>query len=119
MKYKITQLGLITSLLIAVLFTACKKEDPDDDDGGGHNNQKSVNIENFAFSPSQLTIAKDVTVVWTNNDSAPHTVTADDDSFTSPTLNQGDTYSRKFTSAGTVAYHCEIHPSMKASVVVQ
>jgi plastocyanin len=51
-------------------------------------------------------------------DSAPHTVTADGVSFTSATLAGGGTYSHRFTTAGTFAYHCEIHPSMTGTVIV-
>ena len=119
------QRGLFAGLLVLSLFTACSKND---DDKGGNNNgggggggikTKAVSITGFAFSPSSITIDNGTTVTWTNEDEAPHTVTADDASFTSGDLKKGDTFSHKFTAAGTVAYHCNIHPSMTASVTVQ
>ncbi len=55
---------------------------------------------------------------WTNNDSASHTVTADDGSFKSDTLATGATFSQTFAKAGTFAYHCAIHPSMKGTITV-
>src|SRR5258705_475257 len=67
---------------------------------------------------SSITIDKNVTVTWTNTDAMPHTVTADDNSFTSDELNQNDTYSHTFTTDGTFAYHCAIHTGMKGTVVV-
>ena len=85
---------------------------------GAQGNQQTVSIKNFAFNPPSITVAPGTTVPWTNNDSAPHTVTADDGSFDSETLQPGQSFSHTFQSPGTIAYHCEIHPSMKGSVTV-
>lgn len=79
--------------------------------------QPAVTIENFAFSPAELTVPAGTTVVWTNNDSGQHTVVGDDD-LSSPRLGQADTYEHTFTTAGTYAYACGIHPSMRGTVVV-
>jgi len=79
----------------------------------------AVSIKQFAFTPNSVTIPVGGTVMWTNNEIIPHTVTADDGSFTSDTLNKGDTFSHTFTAAGTVAYHCTYHTNMKADVIVQ
>lgn len=77
-----------------------------------------VQIANFAFNPSTLTVKVGTTVTWTNADSAQHTVTANDGSFASGDLNQGDSFSFTFTTAGTYAYHCDVHPGMKATITV-
>ena len=80
----------------------------------------SVNIKGFAFSPANLTVKAGTKVTWTNNDSVPHTVTSDTGTIlNSPTLSQGQSWSFTFAAAGTVAYHCKVHPMMKATVVVQ
>ena len=79
----------------------------------------AVSIANFSFKPAVITVSVGTTVTWTNNDSAGHTVTADDGSFTSDTLGSGATFSRTFATAGTFAYHCSIHPSMKGTVTVR
>jgi plastocyanin len=78
----------------------------------------------FAFSPATLTIKAGTTVTWKNGTSVGHTVTSDDGkSFDSGTANpitaQSGTYSHTFTTAGTFPYHCEIHPFMKATIIVQ
>lgn len=81
----------------------------------------AVTISNFLFNSSKLTVKVGTTVTWTNNDSVAHTVTADAASSDAPAselLNKGDTYSFTFTKAGSYAYHCEPHPSMKGTVVV-
>ena len=78
----------------------------------------------FAFSPATITIKVGTTVTWTNNTSAPHTVTSDDGTTFDSGLNtpigaNGGTFSFTFTKAGTFTYHCQIHPFMKATVIVQ
>jgi YVTN family beta-propeller protein len=79
----------------------------------------NVHIKNFAFSPATITIAPGQSVTWTNDDSIPHTATADDGKWTSGNLEQGKTYSHKFNAAGNYTYHCGIHPYMKGKVVVK
>src|SRR5215472_8940858 len=79
----------------------------------------SVSIANFAFSPASLTVKVGTKVSWTNNDSVTHTVTADKGAFNSGPLTPGSTFSFTFTKAGTYSYHCNIHRSMMATIVVQ
>lgn len=83
-------------------------------------NTHAIEISGFAFSPSVLTIKKGDTVVWTNQDSAAHVLSSDSGSeISSGSLSKGGTYSHTFASAGVFAYHCTIHPSMKAKVIVE
>jgi plastocyanin len=86
---------------------------------GGAAVGNAVSIAGFAFSPASSTIKVGDKITWTNKDSTTHTVTADDGSFNSGDLATGATFSFTFTKAGSHAYHCSIHPSMKATVVVQ
>ena len=77
----------------------------------------------YAFNPVSLTVAVGTTVIWTNNTTAPHTVTSDDaktfDSGASNPVSPGSTFSFKFTKPGTYKYHCQIHPSMLATIIVK
>jgi plastocyanin len=82
--------------------------------GGGD----AVTIANFAFGPASLSVAAGTTVTWTNDDTAAHTVTADDGSFDSSSVAPGATFSQAFDTAGTFAYHCSIHPNMTATIEV-
>ena len=77
-----------------------------------------VTIAGFAFDPAALTIKVGTTVKWTNQDSVGHSVTADDNSWGSGNLAQGNSYTFTFTKAGTYAYHCGVHPNMKATITV-
>jgi plastocyanin len=81
-------------------------------------NQQMVSIQDFFFSPAQINVQPGTTVTWTNQGNAPHTVTADDGSFDSETLDPGQSFSHTFQSPGTVGYHCEVHPFMTGSVTV-
>lgn len=81
--------------------------------------QPAVTISNFAFSPQTLTVAKGTAVTWTNNDSTTHTVTSDSGVWDSNELAPGKTFSFTFNQAGTFPYHCKIHPSMTAKIIVQ
>lgn len=81
--------------------------------------QVAATIANFSFQPSSSAVAVGGTVTWTNNDSMPHTVTADDGSFNSGPISPGTTFSHTFSTPGTVSYHCSFHPSMHGSIVVQ
>lgn len=84
-------------------------------DTSGHR----VAIENYDFGPA-LAIDQGDTVTWTNLDSAPHdvAVTSGPVTFRSPTLDQGESWSHTFTTAGSYSYVCSIHPDMKGSVTV-
>jgi plastocyanin len=71
------------------------------------------------FDPSTLNVKVGDSVEWDWLDqSAPHTVTADDGSFESCTQNAGFKFIVTFTKAGDVKYHCTIHAQMVADVKV-
>jgi plastocyanin len=81
----------------------------------------SVNIMNFKFDPTPLTIPVGTTVVWTNQDTAPHTATSDPGSafvFDTGMMQKGQSGKITFTTVGTFTYHCTVHPNMHATVVV-
>ena len=82
----------------------------------------AINIRNMMFTPSQITVQKGATVTWTNNDSVAHTVTDDLSNVGGPDsgdIQPGSTYSFKFTKAGSFQYHCNIHHSMRGTIVVK
>jgi amicyanin len=80
-----------------------------------------VTIDNFSFTPAEISVAPGTKVTWTNRDDIPHTVTdADHPKDTkSPALDTGDTYSRTFSAPGTYHYFCSLHPHMQGTVVVK
>ncbi len=87
--------------------------------------ENAVVIENFQFIPSTLQVAAGTTVTWKNRDAVDHQIINDASSqvgqgalFMSNPLPQGATYSFTFTTPGSYPYHCNIHPSMKGTIVV-
>jgi plastocyanin len=81
----------------------------------------AVTIDNFAFSPTPLTVAPGTTVTWANKDEEPHTVMSADGgkTFKSEALDTDDKFSFTFDKVGTYKYFCSIHPHMVGTVVVQ
>ena len=82
-------------------------------------NRVNVVISNFSFQPKSLSIPVGSTVTWTNNDSAPHTISADDGSFDSGNMAPGSNFSHTFSTSGNVLYHCAFHSSMHGSVEIK
>lgn len=77
-----------------------------------------VKIDNFAFTPKDLTVKVGTTVIFENDDDIPHQVVAADNSFRSKALDTGDTYAFTFTTLGDVAYFCGLHPFMQGKITV-
>jgi plastocyanin len=81
--------------------------------------KNAVTIQNFAYSPATITVKVGDKITWTNQDSIGHSATADNGSFDTGVLQQGQSGSITFSKAGTFTYHCSVHPNMKATVIVQ
>ena len=79
----------------------------------------AVEISNDAFHPAKLTIAAGQSVTFTNRDDDAHTVTSSDGVFDSKGIDTGQTWRYTFNRPGTYAYFCELHPFMKATIVVK
>lgn len=85
-----------------------------------------VSISGFRFGANNAVVEVNVgdTVRWTNNDGSPHTVTsgtpeAPDGKFDSGNVDNGQTFSRTFATAGDFPYFCGYHPSMVSGIRVK
>ena len=88
--------------------------------GGSSGTSSAITISNFKFSPGTLRAQNGAGIKVANDDSAAHTVTADDGhSFDSGTVDPGASTTIRAPAAGTYSYHCTIHPFMKGKLVVQ
>ena len=79
-----------------------------------------VDIREFAFEPIELRVRAGTTVTWTNREQqVSHTSTSDGPGWDSGILAPGQSFSRTFSAAGRFPYHCEPHPNMQATIVVE
>ena len=79
----------------------------------------TINIDNFAFAPPDLTIAAGTTVTWKNDDGEVHKVQDDHKRFASAALDTDDSFSLTFATPGVYHYFCSIHPYMVGKIVVK
>lgn len=77
----------------------------------------AVAIKDFAF-PSTIDAKVGDVIGFTNEDSAPHTATLDDDSCTTENIAQGASGGLTFSAAGDYPFHCRIHPKMIGTIKV-
>lgn len=81
-----------------------------------------VAIRGMQFVPPTLTVNVGDTVVWTNEDVLPHTVTSGIPSptpFDSKEIASKARWQLTVTSPGEYEYTCTYHPTMKASLVAR
>ncbi len=79
----------------------------------------TVEIKDFAFSPPSLTVKAGTTVTFANKDVTGHSATADDNSFDTGVLGQGESGTVTFGKPGTFGFHCTPHPNMKGTIIVE
>lgn len=83
-----------------------------------------ISMGGNSFSPKSVTVLSGTRITWTNTDSIPHTVTADNGSYNSGALAPGQTYALTFSAKGEYTYYCALHGSkggvgMSGKIIVQ
>jgi plastocyanin len=78
-----------------------------------------VVIQRFTFGPAEVRVRAGERVTWLNCDEDPHTSTADGGEWASPLLQPGQSFTQAFAAAGEFPYHCDPHPFMTGSVIVE
>lgn len=127
-SYK-SRLFLGSTLLLAIFLIASSCSKSSYNNATGMNNPygsggsagpglNEVFIQGMAFTPATITIKAGTTITWTNKDAYAHTVTSDSKLFDSGDIASNGTFKFTFAAAGTYPYHCSIHKSMTATVVV-
>ncbi len=79
-----------------------------------------MNIKDSRYDPTDIDVAVGDTVTFKNNDAFAHTVTSKEGQeleFASGNFTD-EAFEFTFEEAGSFAYFCEIHPTMKATVNV-
>ena len=77
-----------------------------------------VHIKDFKYKPTAVRIHAGDRITFINDDDEAHTVSATNKSFDSEGLDSHATWQHVFTKTGRFAYFCELHPYMKATIVV-
>jgi plastocyanin len=77
-----------------------------------------IQMKGIAFVPIQVTVKVGTKVTWTNLDNVAHNVIAADGSWSSDSLNNGQTFSKVFDKTGTFQYVCSFHPGMNGTIIV-
>jgi len=124
--------AVILYLLTTTILTSCSPNStgvidqeqvlpkaPGDSDQSQKPPRIEVSIENFAYYPDTLDIPIGTTVIWYNNDSVVHSVTARDDSFDSGTMYGGGQFSHTFNKEGVFEYYCIFHSYMTGEITVK
>jgi plastocyanin len=117
-------------LIAAMCFTACGAYSPPDAPSIGPTpapvGSTTVTISNgastqttTAFGQNPLTISVGTTISWLNDDNTTHTSAADGSQWSSGNIAPGGRFNFAFASAGRFTYHCQIHPNMVGTIVVQ
>ena len=79
----------------------------------------SIEVKDFMFMPTTLTVNAGEEVSWVNKDDEPHTVVSDTGLFRSSALDTDEKFSFKFDKPGTYHFTCSIHPRMVGTIIVK
>lgn len=79
----------------------------------------AIAIAEFLYAPENVTVAAGSAVIWANEDKAPHTATARDESFDTGTLEKGDSGEIVLDEPGTYEYYCRFHQFMNGTIEVE
>ena len=107
-KFLTITLMSMASLVLAITISDARTENGKAAANSAAPEKVTVKIVGFEFQPKSLTVKVGTTVEWVN-EGTRHSVDADDGSFKSEILKQGDKFEHTFTKAGTFAYHCRFH----------
>ena len=79
---------------------------------------RTIEIDAMAFAPPSVTVRRGDTVVWVNRDLVPHTATAGK-VFDSGAIAPGRSWTTIAKTPGRHDYVCTLHPTMRASLLVE
>ena len=80
--------------------------------------EREISIDNFTFTPPELTVKAGTTIKWVNRDDIPHTIVDKEKAFRSKALDTDDSYTFTFSQAGSFDYFCGLHPHMVGKIIV-
>jgi plastocyanin len=116
---------VVALFAVTLVLAACSGDDGGDggttgDTGSGttaSSGGSAITIEGFAFDPATLQVSGETTITITNNDSAAHTFTLDDDSVDQE-IPAGESVDVTVNVSETTGFHCRFHSSMTGTLEV-
>ena len=115
MKTKRILTGSMLTICVAIITTSFYNNSTNYTKGATNH---TIRIQNAAYLPASLTVTKGSSVTWTNDDNTVHTVTSTDGSFSSGDIAVGTSYSKTFTTAGTINYYDTYNKELKGVLMV-
>lgn len=76
-----------------------------------------VLLQDFNFQPQDLTVVAGTTVVWVNQDGAPHNVTLVDGTVASDNFFQGEAFEITFEEPGVYPIYCTLHGNPTSGMI--
>ena len=104
---------MIRAAALCTALFGCAKHEP---------RTYEVAIVGMQFVPAELSVSIGDTIVWTNQDVLPHTVTSGIPSpiaFDSKEIASHREWRMTASAPGEYAYTCAYHPTMRAKLVVR
>ena len=117
MSRKFRQFSLVAIFMASIPFLNAQAGPPATQAAG----DQKIAIDNFAFSPAEITVPAGTKVTWVNHDDVPHTATSSDKpgAFDSGAIDTDGTFSFVFKKPGNYPYFCEVHPHMTGRIIVK
>jgi plastocyanin len=107
------------AVLLGILLSSTGSDGSDEEPVIVNDQTVIVEIEDFAFHPSNISILQSATVLWENVDNTAHDARDDDKEWETPLIQKDGSASLNFNEPGTYTYHCSIHPYMKGTITVR
>jgi plastocyanin len=79
----------------------------------------TVEINQFQFSPREITVQAGTVVQWMNHDQTVHNIVAPGARLASPGMDTGDHFDFTFAKPGDYPYLCGLHPHMTGIIHVR
>ena len=105
-----TSIAAIAALCLLGAIAACSRAAP---------RVHTVKMQNFGFTPAELTVARGDTVVWSKTDFVPHSATARNSAWDSKAIQANGSWRFATRDAGRYDYYCVFHPNMKGTIIVR
>lgn len=121
MKRKILFIAL--ALLLSLTLTGCKKQPAEATSNPGNQENPlsgtvQVTTKDFKFNPAELVVKIGTVIEVANEDNTSHTLTTEDGSFDTGTIEPGKSTSFTINQTGKFAFHCAFHPFMTGTITV-